>query len=457
MHTRMTKLFSGIFDIKSKTSKVRRKDSYQRDGVCEELADFLCYSAERLKNPKTRLRRELNRVFLTNRIIFQEQIKDIVDRFLISPTEGHTKKEGSGKPPMPPLFYCKCGSFLYNPVTLPCGHTLCKDCFDDSSSCKYCGTNVDSSCSPSHFLIDLLSVWFKEEYRLCRMKKDSKDFINDQEYDKALERINSVLKERPNDHTALNIRAEVRSKLGQHKEASVDAELSCKLNYNCGKSHFRRGLCYLDIGKLNDAIDAFQVCLEVEPENIQLSNSVITNIDRILSSPSEKFEYSCQERTRSASNSSNSSDESSPPRKAQFLSLSRNNSSVSGESSKTRRKSRKSKLKNCKNLEKKEVILQKTGVPIELIKDDDVECKLCFEILIQPVTTKCGHVFCKRCLLRTLDHNSVCPICRCNLSNFSRKASSTSFIIEQILDTYYGEQYQERKSTYEYRLKELTK
>ena len=289
------------------------------------------------------------------------------------------------------------------------------------------------------------------------MKKDSKDFINDQEYDKALERINSVLKERPNDHTALNIRAEVRSKLRQHKEASADAELSCKLNYNCGKSHFRRGLCYLDIGKLNDAIDAFQVCLEVEPDNIQLSNSVITNIDRILSSPSKKFEYSCQERTRSASNSSNSSDESSPPRKAQFLSLSRNNLSVSGESSKTRQKSRKSKLKNCKNLEKKEVILQKTGVPIELIKDDDVECKLCFEILIQPVTTKCGHVFCKRCLLRTLDHNSVCPICRCNLSNFSRKASSTSFIIEQILDTYYGEQYQERKSTYEHRLKELTK
>jgi len=42
----------------------------------------------------------------------------------------------------------------------------------------------------------------------------------------------------------------------------------------------------------------------------------------------------------------------------------------------------------------------------------DFECPLCMRLLWQPITTPCGHTFCRVCLDRTLDHNSVCPMCK---------------------------------------------
>ena len=33
----------------------------------------------------------------------------------------------------------------------------------------------------------------------------------------------------------------------------------------------------------------------------------------------------------------------------------------------------------------------------------------------EPVTTPCGHVFCRDCLRRWLDHNCKCPMCRFSL------------------------------------------
>lgn len=43
---------------------------------------------------------------------------------------------------------------------------------------------------------------------------------------------------------------------------------------------------------------------------------------------------------------------------------------------------------------------------------DDAECVLCFKLLWEPVTTPCGHSFCKPCLARAGDHAARCPVCR---------------------------------------------
>lgn len=40
------------------------------------------------------------------------------------------------------------------------------------------------------------------------------------------------------------------------------------------------------------------------------------------------------------------------------------------------------------------------------------ECPICFNIIFAPVTTPCGHSFCRRCLARTLDWERGCPLCR---------------------------------------------
>lgn len=39
-------------------------------------------------------------------------------------------------------------------------------------------------------------------------------------------------------------------------------------------------------------------------------------------------------------------------------------------------------------------------------------CVQCYKLLYEPVTTPCGHSFCKDCFQRAMDHQPRCPLCR---------------------------------------------
>ncbi|OBT41248.1 hypothetical protein VE00_08980 [Pseudogymnoascus sp. WSF 3629] len=52
---------------------------------------------------------------------------------------------------------------------------------------------------------------------------------------------------------------------------------------------------------------------------------------------------------------------------------------------------------------------------LEAVKDkirSEFDCQICYAIYLDPLTTTCGHTFCRKCLQRVLDHSSYCPICR---------------------------------------------
>ncbi|GAB7351428.1 hypothetical protein MBLNU459_g2094t1 [Dothideomycetes sp. NU459] len=42
----------------------------------------------------------------------------------------------------------------------------------------------------------------------------------------------------------------------------------------------------------------------------------------------------------------------------------------------------------------------------------EVDCQVCYNLMLDPVTTACGHTLCRGCLVRTLDHSLHCPVCR---------------------------------------------
>jgi Lon protease-like protein len=42
----------------------------------------------------------------------------------------------------------------------------------------------------------------------------------------------------------------------------------------------------------------------------------------------------------------------------------------------------------------------------------ELECQVCYAVMVDPITTSCGHTFCRRCVARVLDHSDLCPICR---------------------------------------------
>lgn len=46
------------------------------------------------------------------------------------------------------------------------------------------------------------------------------------------------------------------------------------------------------------------------------------------------------------------------------------------------------------------------------IKENGFECPICFQLIENVVETKCGHLFCKKCLKTHLQNKEKCPICR---------------------------------------------
>lgn len=42
----------------------------------------------------------------------------------------------------------------------------------------------------------------------------------------------------------------------------------------------------------------------------------------------------------------------------------------------------------------------------------EIECQVCYTLMLDPLTTSCGHTFCRKCVARVLDHSNLCPICR---------------------------------------------
>ncbi|KAH0542833.1 hypothetical protein FGG08_002787 [Glutinoglossum americanum] len=46
----------------------------------------------------------------------------------------------------------------------------------------------------------------------------------------------------------------------------------------------------------------------------------------------------------------------------------------------------------------------------------ELDCQVCYALMLDPLTTSCGHTFCRKCLVRVLDHCNNCPICRRTLT-----------------------------------------
>lgn len=84
----------------------------------------------------------------------------------------------------------------------------------------------------------------------------------------------------------------------------------------------------------------------------------------------------------------------------------------------------------------------------------DFECSLCFRLLCKPVSTPCGHTYCKQCLFSGLKFRLNCPLCRTKLESPSRYKYSINIVLLNIIEKYFPEEYALREQEEQEELEE---
>eukprot|EP01126_Amoeba_proteus_P046061 TRINITY_DN518_c0_g1_i11.p1 TRINITY_DN518_c0_g1~~TRINITY_DN518_c0_g1_i11.p1 ORF type:complete len:382 (-),score=52.30 TRINITY_DN518_c0_g1_i11:233-1378(-) len=73
------------------------------------------------------------------------------------------------------------------------------------------------------------------------------------------------------------------------------------------------------------------------------------------------------------------------------------------------------------------------------------DCPICRDLLFDPVTSACGHSFCRQCLSRAIDHNPACPFCRAPLPQYSVHASRPrDLLVEHLIKVLFTASFAER-------------
>jgi len=86
---------------------------------------------------------------------------------------------------------------------------------------------------------------------------------------------------------------------------------------------------------------------------------------------------------------------------------------------------------------------EENDLPLLLLTEEMFECALCHQLLMEPVTTSCGHSYCKNCILRALDHDNRCPLCRTVIH--MSPDHGVSVMLQQMIQANFPLQYQARK------------
>ncbi|NXA32267.1 LONF1 protein, partial [Eudromia elegans] len=78
-------------------------------------------------------------------------------------------------------------------------------------------------------------------------------------------------------------------------------------------------------------------------------------------------------------------------------------------------------------------------------------------LFFEPVTTPCGHTFCKECLERCLDHRPNCPLCKQSLREYLKAGSyNPTVLLQEVMVALFPAQLAERRALHQAEMAELS-
>ncbi|CAH1268424.1 LONRF1 [Branchiostoma lanceolatum] len=445
-----------------------------------------------------------------------------------------------------------CQGLLFEPVTIPCGHTFCKRCIekDPTKTCPRCRVRFTEAeypdcqvLKPTVILCNIFDKWWPDEVKAIRLKWEGNDLFSKKDFSKATEKYTQALNLVPGDAILHSNRSHAYSSNHEWSLALKDALLVCQLRPDWPKGHYRKGMALIGLGRHEEAMSCFLQCLTLDPDVRPAQAELERLLHNLLSPTSElpplhlgnKLSAPLPQHTPTpslihslaAASLNEASTEESPMVTDEIggSSLERRGAEEAGPSregnvhmrcvhecpedermeeeeesnsdselemgrGKGRRKTNSfgdGRLKACasepvlmeqgcemggrkranseslptsspsKSLGAKEQGKLKEPSP-DLLDSEDFECSLCMRLFYNPVTTPCGHSFCRDCLLRCLDHNNKCPLCKFCLKKYlAERRDKVTDTIDNIIKHFLGKDHVKRQAVQEEEVAELAR
>uniref|UniRef100_A0AAY5K042 LON peptidase N-terminal domain and ring finger 1 n=1 Tax=Esox lucius TaxID=8010 RepID=A0AAY5K042_ESOLU len=390
-----------------------------------------------------------------------------------------------------------CLFLMCEPATMSCGHSFCRRCLGNSlpSRCPACKERFkqkDTKNIKNNVL--LFSVVEKCCPEETRMKCNILEKLKTSEYTEALRIVDEAIQLAPADVSLKLWRAEASVGLTRFSEALKDLEELCYLRPNWTEGFFRKGNVLLEMGFQTEALIQFHRCLKLQsdfsPAKSQIKKileaegmSVPEEVPRILQVVSEYIKEPCPPIT-SLSPAAPTHSQTHPqgcPRGPKEEEVDRRDSEAG---SKVKHgTSTECCLSLCQAVsflptaeDDEEMMMMRKedrqsrgscsldrGDSLSVLTVSDFECPLCIRLFYEPVTTPCGHTFCRTCLERSLDHNLRCPLCKQPLQEvssllpyFKNRKYNPTVLLQEIVSRLFPLQLAERKLVYEAEMAELS-
>ncbi|XP_077466013.1 LON peptidase N-terminal domain and RING finger protein 3-like [Stigmatopora argus] len=379
-------------------------------------------------------------------------------------------------------FSCRiCLSSLFEPVTLACGHSFCKKCLerekkDKEVICKEC--RLSSGVAVHSFrvnvvLSNLLAKWFPRVYQAGQLRREGNGLYSEKKVEAALEKYNQAILISPADHILFSNRSQIYSSLKDYEKALRDAEMACRLMPLWSKGHVRKAHALVSLGRTEEALREYLLCLSIEPECRLARNEAHKLLSDLLAPvvtdkvPISDVPNIVPARRHMKNGISAtcqifgpvqlSSELSLGVRKTDHCLLQKRKRRITEEWERGMGEEERSDAKKRLKSELAQV-KDPWRTPVgDVLDPTDLECSLCIRLLYEPVTTPCGHSFCLQCLKRCLDHNPKCPLCKEELSEYlvQRQYSKTT-LMENLIARYLPSELMERQKIHNEEMAELS-
>ncbi|XP_062976974.1 LON peptidase N-terminal domain and RING finger protein 1-like [Elgaria multicarinata webbii] len=372
------------------------------------------------------------------------------------------------------LFRCSsCRLVLWDPVTVSCGHSFCRRCLDEDlpAKCRLCGGKLallgSRTVASNVLLSNLLEKCLGKDAKVARLKMGLQELLRTRDYRGALRTLQKAVGLAPDDLMLRMCRSEVYVALQRYPEALEDLEVVCSQEPEECEGFFRKGKVLLEMGKQPEALLQFQHCLTLDSS----FHAAQYETEKILMNDASPLPGTVVELKSDINQNlkgSNSGKEDLKGKTEFFLgeTASDHTQAALPVSDWLRQKpSSGFSAKKEGDLEDRASADTIGTKPTEdslldlesLLSTSDLECSLCIRMFFEPVTTPCGHTFCKECVERCLDHRPNCPLCKQSLREYLRAGKyNTTVLLEELMTTVFPSQLAERKLVHQAEMTELS-